>query len=645
MTAPCRGLFRRIAPAIVTALAGVALVGAAVVGDQPDAPMALPFYLKGIDLNQPAQAAFQDWPPKELKDRPYWLPWSTLSLQRAVVFNQPVFLLVTVPWNRAAQRMAQEALADPLVLRTLNFDWVSVLVSADRRPDVYARYGTGNWPAISMLLPDGSPMLSQANAQGRALPITVGATDVKGVLHTLAEGRKYFDKWQRVLAGVSQVYERRVDLEETKSGPVDAKSVDPVVRWLLGNVDAKNGGFGAAPKYALRGLMEWAFLREDQGRPGIVVPARATLKKLAASPLYDARDGGFHRMAAAPDWGAIQYEKMLAGNVDLIREIVFALREEDDPALRTVLRATARFVTTVLARPSGGFYLAQAADPASPDGSGYWAAVERDPAKAPPIDKLVLSGPNALAGAALVRAGALLGDPSLEKAGRAALDLVLARGVVPGRGVGHVIESEPDRGRYLVTQTEVAFGLLDGYEATGDGRYLAAAKDVAEFVRNNMKGALETSYRDHLAVGPESGLLDMPLRPMQDNALLARVFVRLAAQGVLDDGRAAAEEVLGTYAGDLAVHGVRAFEPGLAIDEFLSAPLLVTIEGPANDPKTNGLRRAVLNLHHGWVVIKTAQGAAPTATLAWRGGTRRVTDPAALASELKGLVEAGVGAP
>jgi len=646
MTAPQRARFAPIAFAMSAAVAGMLALCSAMAAEQPAAPITLPGYLKGVDLNQPAQAAFKGWPPRELIERPYWLPWSGLALQRASLFNQPVFLLVTVPWNRSAQLMAADVLNDPIVLRTLNQDFISLLVSADRRPDVYARYGTGNWPAISLLLPDGSPMLSQANAQGVALPITFGPTDAKGVLFNLNEGRKYFDKWQNVLQGVSQLYETRVDLEESKPGVVEAKAVEPVVRWLLGNVDAKNGGFGAAPKYAVRGLMEWAFLREDAARLGLVEPARTTLKKLAASPLFDKRDGGFHRMAAAADWGAIQYEKMLEGNVDLLREIVFALREEDDPALRETLAATARFVTTVLARPGGGYFLAQVADPASQDGGAYWNAEAAGSAKAPPVDKLVLAGPNALAGAALLRTGALLGDVSLEKAGRAAVNLVLERAVTGARGSGHVIEAEPDNGRYLVTQSEVAFGLLDAYETTGDARYLAAAKDVAQFTRNNLKGAGERAYRDHLPLGPEFGLLDMPLRPMLDNARMARVFLRLAAQGVLEDGRTAAEEVLGNYAGDLAVHGVRAVEPGLAIDELLSEPLLVTIEGSAADPAAAALRRAAVNLKRGWVVIRTApEGGTPAATLAARGVNRRVTDPAAMAGALKSLLDASIAAP
>jgi hypothetical protein len=139
--------------------------------------------------------------------------------------------------------------------------------------------------------------------------------------------------------------------------------------------------------------MEWALLRKDQGHDSLIGPARNTLKQLAASPLFDARDGGFHRMAAAPDWGSIQYEKLLEVNVELIRELVFALKNGDDPALAHALRATARFVTTVLARPSAGFYLAQMADPTSPDGGGYWTTAVADSAKAPPVDKLTLAAP------------------------------------------------------------------------------------------------------------------------------------------------------------------------------------------------------------------------------------------------------------
>jgi uncharacterized protein YyaL (SSP411 family) len=334
---------------------------------------------------------------------------------------------------------------------------------------------------------------------------------------------------------------------------------------------------------------------------------------------------------------------MLEGNAELVRELVFALRESPSPALREALLGTTRFLTTVLARQGGGFFQAQSADSTSPDGGAYWKTTPRDASKAPGVDKLVLAGKNAMAGAALLRAGALLGDGALEKSGRAALDLVLARSVQPSRGVNHVVEPDPDEGRFLVTQAETAFGFVDAYESTGDPRYLAAAKDIAQFVRNNLGSATETSFRDHIATGPEFGMLDMPLRPMSDNALFARVLLRLDAHGAVADGREAAKAILGNYAGDLAVHGPRAIEPALAIDELIAEPLVVTIMAAPDDAA--GLRRVALNLSHGWVLIRTAPAASGGADVTWRGASRHVAAPEELAAAVKDLVAGVVGTP
>jgi len=613
----------------------------------PDAPQAaVPVYLRGVDMSRPAQAAFRHWPPQELEERPYWLPWNGLALGRAAVSRQPIFLMLTVPWSRPAQRMSKGALADPLVLRALNQDFVSIAVRADRRPDITARYGSGEWPSIALLLPDGAPMLSQANPRGVALPITLGYSEVAGVLQLLKDGRLYFDKWANVLQGVSLVYEKRVDLEEAKPGDVSIKASDQEARWLLGNADAKYGGFGAAPKYVLPALTELAMTRAARGQqPSLLDTARGTLAKLSAGPLHDTRDGGFHRMAAAPDWGAIQYEKMLSGNAEVLRELTFVLRSGDDPALRAAAADTARFLTTILARPGGGFFNAQVADPKSPDGGDYWRAGKPDPSSAPPVDRAVFAGPNALAGAALLRAGAVLGDPALEAAGRAAIDMVLDRAVEPGRGAAHVIEPDPEHERFLSTQADVALSLLDAYECTGEPRYLAAAADVAGFTTGNLRVGQETAYRDVLPSGNPVGLMDMPIRPMAANTRLARVLNRLDRLGAFSGGRERAEQILSNFAGDLTSYGARGIEPALAIEEILAEPVLVRIDGPAGAPETRALRRAALTLSRAFTIVSTGSGASASATLSYRGAKRTTSDPKHLPADLAALVEAAVGAP
>ncbi len=598
-----------------------------------------PDFLVGVNLSLPAPEAFKGWPSEALQSRAYFLPWSPLSFQRAALYGRPVLFVLTAPWNRLAQRMGTEALSDPAVLKQANQGWVTVVQRADRRPDIQERYQTGTWPVIAFLLPDGHPMLSTANEQQVARPITAGFSDAKTLAFLLDQGQIYWERRSTVLRGVGDVWAKGEGGAEPEAGAVKEDASDQVARWMLGNADRKLGGFGAAPKFPLLGLSEYARLRDARLVPALREHARFTLEQLAASPLHDRRDGGFHRLAASPQWGNVQYEKMLDRNGQLLRELTVELRGGPSGGLQDALADTTRFLLHTLARPGGGFYLAQVADPTSPDGGRYWTA-ETDRGSPPPVDRLVLSGANALAGAALLRAAAWLGDPAAASAGRSALDMVLERAYARGRGVDHVIEPRPESRRFLVTQADVAFGLVDAYETTGEARYLAAARDIVDFSLANLLRPGETALRDHLPEQTEIGLLANPRRPMADNARLARVMRRLALQGQGEIYGERAASILGSYAGNLTLYGAQAVEGGVAVEEMIREPLLVRVDG--NPSQTAGLRRAAVNLPWAWTVVTTGRTeGTPSATLSWRGDTQQVSDLQALAEAAAKLTGTG----
>ncbi len=642
-----RPLARRSAARRRRALArlalGALLVGVAAffVSAQEDAPATAPqaaqldAHLKGVDLARPAQIAFRFWPPPEIVERLYRLPWTSMSFRRAALFRRPIFMVMTVSWNRLSQRMVQETLADPKVLRAVNDGYVTVLVSADRRPDIRERYQTGTWPVAAFLLPDGNPILSQANPQGVALPITFGFVEPDRMLFFLEQGQIYWAKWSNLLLGVGEIWAGREGgiAEPRQEGKVAEEASDALTRWLLGNFDAQNGGFEAAPKFVIGGLAEYAALREARLVPALAKPAATTLEKLVQGPLYDRREGGVHRLAAVPNWRLIQYEKMLEGNAELVRDLTFALRRMESEDLRAALRDTSRFVTTVLARPGGGFYLAQGPDPTTLDGGGYWNAAER-PKESPPVERLVLAGPNAMAGAALLRAGAHLGEEALMQAGRQALDLVLERGYQAGRGVGHVLEPFPEPFRFLWSQADAAFALTDAYESTGDPRYLKAARDIADFCVNNLLVKGEQAFRDRLADAVPIGLLANPRHPATANARLARAMVRLALHGQGEAYRDRARAVLETYVGDLVAYKTHGVELALGVEELIRDPLVIRIEGDPRNPATQALRKAALGAGWPWTLVSTggAEGA-PAAHLAYGDVQRRVTDPESLRRE------------
>jgi uncharacterized protein YyaL (SSP411 family) len=351
--------------------------------------------------------------------------------------------------------------------------------------------------------------------------------------------------------------------------------------------------------------------------------SRLTLDRLLESPLFDSSEGGLHRMAGAPDWGSIQTEKMLAGNTVLVGQLLLALREETgDPArLRTALEQTCAFITGRLGRPDGGFYLAQVA--ASDDGGS-----------APQIDRLVLSGPNALAGAALIRAGLALDERRLVDAGRAALDLVLDRAHVPGRGVAHVIEPDPTPEVFLVAQADVALGLVDAYESLGEPRYLDAAQEIADFSLRNMRFADERALRDFVPRSSRPiGLLANPRWPLRGNTRLARALLRLSLHGRGDAYRERAREILYAFGGDLSAFRVQGTETALAVEEWVREPLQIRVHGSRSSGKTAALRRAALRSPWPWTVVLTADEPGkgkPAAEIVWRETRERITDPASM---------------
>jgi len=513
-----------------------------------------------------------------------------------------------------------------------------VLVNADLRPDVRERYQTGAWPVMAWLLPNGQPLLSQVNDKGLAKPITTSEVSVDTLALLLHEGLVYWRKWKGSLIEAGQRWTDDEGPADPERGLAEVSSSETMARWLLGNADRVEGGFGAAPKFLVTGLDEYAALRAARELPAVRGHSRVTLERLVDSPLFDGRAGGMHRLAGAHSFGQIQYEKMLTGNATLMRELVWSLRGEESSELRVALSKTAAFVTTTLGRPGGGFFLAQVADPGSDDGGGYWRGSRTGPA--PPIDRIVLSGANAMAGAALLRAGAWLDDDGLVQAGLAALDLVYERAYRPGRGAQHAIEPRGRAGVFLGAQVDVALGFLDGYESTGERRLLDAARDIVDFVRSNLKDPLATIYLDRLSGRSPVGLLANPRHPLKPNMRMARAMRRLELHGLGESYREETLALLAYFTGDLSLYGVHGVEAALALEELAREPLRIRISGKPKAARE--LRRAAVNSPWPWtVVLSGPEEGRAVAAVSWGESKREVSDPSRLHETIRELVGEG----
>jgi len=611
------------------------------VGSAPD-------FAKILDFTIPVQQQFEDWPPDALVERPYWFPFSERSFFRAVLFGKPVFLFIDSRWNHHAHQVREDLLGDPEVLRRLNEEFMTVYVNIDRRPDIQERYQTGTMPVMSLLLPTGDPMISKNTPTGEGMPITIGRVDKERMLFLLEHGALYYELKPRFLTHVGQQWAISEVQEEPVSGDVNLQATDMLVAWFHANWDREDGGVGLAPKYVLPGIVEFAQLRAARGELDMSNLTRGYLPSLIGSPLHDTKHGGIHRIAGAPEWGNIEYEKLLDRNSLFLRELLIGMRESDDPALRSAAVGAARFIMETLATPEGWFQLGQTADFGSENGGGYWI----DPARAgemPSIDPLVLSGPVVQAGAALLRAGVLLEQPAMEQAGRKAIEAVLKAGYSPGRGVRHVLAPQPSERMYLETQVDVAFFLLEAYEITGERRWLEISRDLVDYCRNNMRLQGDTLYRDHFPVAEPVGLMKHRRSPHVPNIRLARTMMKLRHHGAGARYGIDAEDLLSAYAGDLSIFRIHGIQALVAVEEMAGEAVKITLFGKPGTPGVDALRRAAIRSSALSPIVISAPAAEdgswpePGVEVSHQDGSFATSDPEDLLRQIESLTRSRTG--
>lgn len=64
-------------------------------------------------------------------------------------------MVLTAPWCQHSRALLSTSFADPQIVAAVADAFVPVHVDSERRPDVNQRFGTGAWPAIAWLTPDG----------------------------------------------------------------------------------------------------------------------------------------------------------------------------------------------------------------------------------------------------------------------------------------------------------------------------------------------------------------------------------------------------------------------------------------------------------------------------------------------------------
>ncbi|MEU8621378.1 thioredoxin domain-containing protein [Streptomyces sp. NPDC048623] len=303
-----------------------------------------------------------------------WWPWSAEAFAEARRRDVPVLLSVGYSSCHWCHVMAHESFEDEATAALVNEHFVAVKVDREERPDVDAVYmeavqaatGQGGWPMTVFLTPDAEPFYF-----GTYFP---------------PEARHGMPSFRDVLDGVSRAWtERREEVAEVAAKIVEDLSarslayggegvpgeeeLGQALLALTREYDAREGGFGGAPKFPPSMVLEFLLrLHARTGSEGALQMAADTCEAMARGGIYDQLGGGFARYAVDRAWVVPHFEKMLYDNALLCRVYAHLWRVTGSDLARRVALETADFMVRELRTPEGGF--ASALDADSDDGTG-----------------------------------------------------------------------------------------------------------------------------------------------------------------------------------------------------------------------------------------------------------------------------------
>ena len=586
----------------------------------------------------------------------HWRSWSAEALAEARRRDCPILLSIGYAACHWCHVMAHESFEDAETARLMNELFVNIKVDREERPDIDHIYMTalhatgqqGGWPLTMFLTPDGKPMFG-----GTYWPPEprYGRPSFRQVLQSVDSAwRTQRDDMERRGFALADHLAKLSELNA--GGGVAPADLSRIGDALLSAVDSVHGGLRGAPKFPNAPIFRF-FLSEmaRRGDRAFGEAVRAMLEAMNAGGIFDHLGGGYARYSTDAEWLVPHFEKMLYDNAQILELLAlvhvlwpdptFAERahetvgwlmremrvgdafaasldadqdgeeglfyvwteEEIDAALGDAApRFKAAYDVTRGGNWEGRTVLRRVTPRGSPEEEAKLAASRarlfalRETRPKPGRDDKVLADWNGMTIAALVRAGAVFGEPEWLGAARAAFDFVFAklRGA-DGRLLHAWREGHPGARALLDDYASMARAALGLFEASGEPRDLEAARTLASEALDlfgDGAGGFYLTARD---------AADVPgARPRQTHdgatpsgvGLLAETFVRLWHLTDEARWREAAEGLIRAVSG--APEGLGGSPLTLMSADMLMRGGSVVVDGPLDDPGAQALAAVAL---------------------------------------------------
>jgi uncharacterized protein YyaL (SSP411 family) len=148
---------------------------------------------------------------------------------------------------------------------------------------------------------------------------------------------------------------------------IDTKILDAAYEQFSHSFDARDAGFGSAPKFprpVTLNFLSRFYARDPSSESGkhALEMDLVTLRKMAAGGMHDHLGGGFHRYSVDRYWHVPHFEKMLYDQAQLAIAYLDAFQITQDRQLELVACDMLDYVARDMTSKEGGFFSAEDAD-------------------------------------------------------------------------------------------------------------------------------------------------------------------------------------------------------------------------------------------------------------------------------------------
>lgn len=519
-----------------------------------------------------------------------WQHFEPATLKAALAADRPVLLLLTAPWCQHCRDLLATSFQNPQVVQLVNDSFVPIHVDAERRPDVNQRYGTGSWPTIAWLTPEGE-LIAHDNW-----------LDAEALRQQLERVRATWQKnKQDIRRGLRELWSHQGDRPSTPRGKLRREMVEDITDAIYEKLDHRHGGFGDGSKFPHPEAIDFALVqvmkRGDERMREVVT---LTLEHMIESPLHDTIDGGFFRFSRTPDWHSPDYEKLLDQNALVLRACLEAYQVFGKVTYRATAEGIVGWMLQTMRDPHTGAFAG------SQDGDADWFVGDKDERasrQAPALDRTVYCHANALAVSSLLKAAAVLSRPDWREQAMTTLRFLLDN-LWDGQDVYHYHDGTYHLPGMLGDQAHLIRALIDASQNTGDADLLLPAEAIAERAIARQK-APTGGFFDILHDPGNQGSMRRRNRSILDNATMAESLVRLSYLSRRPEFYTEAVAALESFANDYKEYGYYVAGYGRALDLIFYEPLFLTIVGDRENAELVELRRTALSTYVPSRIVQT----------------------------------------